>query len=468
MTTLALYRKYRPMLFSDLMAQDHIRDILKNAVRQGKISHAYLFSGPRGTGKTSAARILARAINCEKPDDGEPCNKCTTCKAALDEALTDLIEMDAASHTGVDNVRDLIEKAQFAPTQAKRKVYIIDEVHMLSKPAFNALLKTLEEPPENTHFILATTEPHKILDTIISRCQRFDFHRIAPEHTMELLKKVSAKENLKAEDDALKIISYNAKGSLRDALSLLEQVTLNDEVTMAGVKQILGMASANFVGQFVDAVRGDRVTEALSYISDLLAEGVDLSQFLNEVLLFLREEMLFAVERDLRAEAEGVIRLIDIFLEASYGLKDAVISQLPLEMAIIRACKNTVTAEKAPVKEPEKKVEIKSVEPPKKEVVKEPEGKNAENKTLSAIIATINESSVRAILKGSIMTQDKKNVTIRVNSDFEKSKLEKIENAQSLYEGVRKVFGDGVELKLALKEKSALSANDVSELFGGP
>jgi DNA polymerase-3 subunit gamma/tau len=473
MAKLALYRKYRPMIFDDLVGQDHVRNILKNAVEQGKISHAYIFSGPRGTGKTSAARILARAINCEAIKKSEPCNKCNTCKAAIEESLTDLIEMDAASHTGVDDMRDLIEKAQFSPTAAKRKVYIIDEVHMLSKSAFNALLKTLEEPPENTHFILATTEAHKILDTIISRCQRFDFHRIGPDNIFEVLKKVAKKEGIKADEEALRIIAYNARGSLRDALSIFEQIAFRDNLTLEGVKQGLGMASSHMVKQFVDAVKDKRVMEALTYINDLLAEGIDLMQFVSEILMYIREEMLEAVEKDNKEDAKNYTELIDIFYEASYGLKDAVISQLPLEMAVVKACKDVTFpgVSKQEVKEVDQGEVVETKEEVKDSKIeskpsKKTKEEDPEEKTLEKIIEAVEKPSVRTLLKDSVMTQEKKGIVIRVGSDFAKKQLEIADNNQALSEGFKKVFGDKANFKIAVEEEKNLSENDVEDIFG--
>jgi DNA polymerase-3 subunit gamma/tau len=362
--------------------------------------------------------------------------------------------------------------AQFAPTTAKRKVYIIDEVHMLSKSAFNALLKTLEEPPENTYFILATTEAHKILDTIISRCQRFDFHRIGTEHVVEVLKKVGKKEGVKTDEEALEIIAHNAKGSLRDALSIFEQITYKNAVTMDGVKQSLGMASSNVVKQFIDAVRGKRVTEALTFVSDLLAEGIDLGQFTNEVLLFLRVEMLEAVGQDNKEDVRNLIDLIEIFFEANYGLRDTVISQLPLEMAIVRACREVTFPSSSTTEETVETQDLASSEAPvSPETPETPEtpktqSKDPEKKTIESLINSIEKASIRTILKNAEMTQDKKAVNIRVGSDFAKSKLEIAENSQALSEGVKNLFGDDIKIKITVEEKKSLDEGDVNAIFG--
>lgn len=338
MNRLALYRIYRPKTFGDLVGQDHIRTILKNAILQDRISHAYLFTGPRGTGKTSTARILARAINCQNLADGEPCNTCEICTSAIEESLTDLIEMDAASHTGVDDIRDLIEKAQFSPSRSKKKIYIIDEVHMLSKSAFNALLKTLEEPPSNTHFILATTEVHKVPATIVSRCQRFDFRRISNKEIVNVLKSIARKENTKVQDQALEMIAINAKGGLRDAVSLFEQIGYQNDITIQKVVESLGLAGTDAVRKLLDSIQEKKPNEGMKIIHELVAEGVDLTQFIHEILVYLRQQMISQIETNNKEELNKTLKLMDIFYEVVYSIKDALITQLPLEIAVLKAC----------------------------------------------------------------------------------------------------------------------------------
>lgn len=225
----ALYRRFRPMTFSEVLGQEHVTTTLKNQVIANRVGHAYLFTGSRGCGKTSTAKILARAVNCLHPVNGEPCNECEICKAALDGSLTDIVEMDAASNNGVDDIRAIRDEVNFLPTVAKYRVYIIDEVHMLSAGAFNALLKTLEEPPKHVKFILATTEPQKLPATILSRCQRFDFKKIAPEYIIENLQKVCKECDIKYEDGALNLIAELSEGAMRDALSILERCAQDGE-----------------------------------------------------------------------------------------------------------------------------------------------------------------------------------------------------------------------------------------------
>ena len=244
----AFYRKYRPSTFTDVVGQEHIIKTLENAVKSGKTSHAYLFTGSRGTGKTSCAKILAKAVNCINPHDGNPCNECEICKGIDSGVILDIIEIDAASNNGVDNIRDLREEANFTPANAKFRVYIIAEVHMLSIGAFNALLKTLEEPPAHVIFILATTEVHKLPSTILSRCQRFDFKRIPPEAISERLKEVAVKENLQISDDGAMLIARIADGAMRDALSLLDRCSSHEGlIDSAAVASSAGLAGREYI-----------------------------------------------------------------------------------------------------------------------------------------------------------------------------------------------------------------------------
>ena len=287
----ALYRVWRPQRFSDLVGQDAVAKTLKNAIRHQQTSHAYLFTGPRGTGKTSAAKIFAKAINCPKQEDGEPCNTCELCQAITQGSLADVIEIDAASNNGVEEIRDIRDKARYAPTEATYKVYIIDEVHMLSQGAFNALLKTLEEPPENVIFILATTEPHKIPATIISRTQRFNFKRLDTADIEKHLEKILKEEGLKAEDEALHIIARTANGGMRDALSLLDQVLSFSEGKIAAetARTITGSLNEDQLTAYIKAVHEEDVEAALATLEGMLAAGGEPHRFLEELLFFLRD-----------------------------------------------------------------------------------------------------------------------------------------------------------------------------------
>ncbi len=336
---LSFYRTYRPQLLTDLVGQDHVRQTFLNALQRGSLVHAYLFTGPRGTGKTSTARIIARAITCEKPQaDGEPCNTCSVCEDALAGRLVDLIEIDAASNRGIDEIRDLKEKIQFSPSRAKAKVYIIDEVHMLTKDAFNALLKTLEEPPIHAYFILATTEIHKVPETIISRCQRFDFHRISNKEIAEHLGTVAKKENITADSQALELIASQSAGGMRDALGLLEQIGSSGSITSETIASQLGLTRPVAVAEFVHAILFGQVTAGLTTIETLVGEGANLTQFNKAVMLKLRELMLEKITANKIGEAKHLVTIIEIFAKASEELRTAIIPQLPLEVATIAAC----------------------------------------------------------------------------------------------------------------------------------
>ncbi len=294
----ALYRKYRSQTFEEVIGQEHVTVILRNALREGRISHAYLFSGPRGTGKTSTARILAKAVNCLNPDpEQRPDNTCPICVAINEGRLVDLVEMDAASHTSVDNIRELIERVNFAPTEARYKVYVIDEAHMLSNAAFNALLKTLEEPPAHVIFVLATTEPHKIPETVLSRCQRFDFRRIPASLIVEHLERILEQEGRDAEPAALEHIALAAEGCMRDAVSLLDQLLSygNGTVTLEQVESVLGVVPAATLARFVDVVAERDAGHLLAELHGLVARGIELRQFTAQLVRYLRDVLLVRV-----------------------------------------------------------------------------------------------------------------------------------------------------------------------------
>ena len=299
MAYVALYRQWRPQDFDALVGQKAVKTTLKNALASGKIAHAYLFSGPRGTGKTSMARILAKALNCEQGPTAEPCGQCSNCQRIVQGTSLDVIEIDAASNTSVDNIRDLREQVAFTPAESRYKVYIIDEVHMLSTGAFNALLKTLEEPPAHAVFILATTDPQKVPATIQSRCQRFEFRRVTVDEIAEHLAMVAAGSGIEADADALRLIAIQAEGGMRDALSLLDQCgVMAKRVTVATVREVLGIVGREALHELTGAIGRRQLPQALATLNLLLEQGKDVKQVLTELIEYLRALVLYLAVPD--------------------------------------------------------------------------------------------------------------------------------------------------------------------------
>ncbi len=353
---IALYRKWRPLTFSDVIGQEHITRTLQNEVTSGKTGHAFLFCGGRGTGKTSTARILSRALNCLSPVNGDPCNECSACKGILSGEIMDIIEIDAASNNGVDNIRDLRSEARFAAAEAKYKVYIIDEVHMLSGGAFNALLKLLEEPPEGVIFILATTETHKVPATILSRCQRFDFRRITADDIASRIAYVAREENISVDEGAVHLIARCADGALRDALSLLDQCSaISDSVTEEGVYSLLGLTEKNFLYRTVRSIATNDAKRTLSMVDDFIASGKSASKFIDSLTDYFTTLLRFAVSEtvfsDYTDEEKEEFRLastemtkermmfcIDTLLKASSDLRFMTNDRIMLDIAVIKMC----------------------------------------------------------------------------------------------------------------------------------
>jgi DNA polymerase III subunit gamma/tau len=355
----ALYRKWRSQTFEEVIGQEHVALTLRNALREDRISHAYLFTGPRGTGKTSTARILAKAINCLAEDPAaRPCNHCSICVAITEGRQLDLIEIDAASNRGIDEIRDLREKIGFRPNEARYKVYIIDEVHMLTKEAFNALLKTLEEPPPHAIFVLATTEPDRVPETVRSRCQRHDFRRVPIQKISAHLAEVLKAEGASATPEALLAIARRSTGSMRDAISLLDQLLSygDDVVTLRRVEDVLGLVDASVISQLVDAMAAHDAAAGLTLINQLVSNGVELGELVDQVLAYLRTVLFVQMVRSAEAlelpeeTATSVMRQADAlmpaavlgalreFAEARSALRDQVpgVPQLPVEMAFVR------------------------------------------------------------------------------------------------------------------------------------
>lgn len=384
MSYTALYRKFRPDIFEDVKGQDHIVTTLRNQIKADRIGHAYLFTGTRGTGKTTIAKLFAKAVNCENPVDGSPCGQCRSCQTIASGASVNVIEIDAASNNGVDNIREIIDEVSYSPVEGKFKVYIIDEVHMLSIGAFNALLKTLEEPPSYVIFILATTEVHKIPITILSRCQRYDFKRITIETIADRLRELMDKEQVQVEEKALRYIAKTADGSMRDALSLLDQCIafhFGEELTYDKVLDVLGAVDTEVFARLLEMIQTRDITGCIALLEEVVMQGRELTQFVTDITWYLRNLLLVKtsdsdiedvidVSSDNLArlkteaetmDAEEIMRQIRIFSELSGQIKYATQKRILIEMTLIKLCRpameTTNDAVVARVKDLEEKME---------------------------------------------------------------------------------------------------------------
>lgn len=366
MSNKVLYRKYRPQKFSEIVGQEHVVRTLLNAISSDSVAHAYLFCGPKGSGKTTMARLLAKAVNCENKNGPEPCNKCSSCVEITEGRAVDMMEIDAASHRGIEDIREIRDGIRFSPSRAKYRIFILDEAHQLTSGAANALLKTLEEAPSHAIFILATTEAHKMIQTIISRCQRFDFRKLTVPEMVKRMKMIAQKEGFKADEGALKMIAASAGGSMRDGESLLSQVfsftSKEKEIGKEDVKSLLGVVEKQIISSFIDAVVSGETQNAISVMDNLLSQGTDPEEFHENLTHYLREMMILKIvsakegsksgpvyetlkttlteeeievmEKQAEKMSEKDVRdIINIFLEAGTRVKYSPIPQLPLEVA---------------------------------------------------------------------------------------------------------------------------------------
>lgn len=503
-----LYRKYRPQKFSDLVGQEHLVQTITNEISTGKVAHAYLFSGPRGIGKTTMARLFAKAINCENRKEGsfEPCDQCSSCQEITNGRNIDVIEIDAASHTGVDNVREnIIDNAQFKPTRSKYKVFIIDEVHMLSTSAFNALLKTLEEPPAHVIFILATTEMHKLPATIISRCQRFNFKKINHDVIFDKLKNISEQEDVKIEKAVLERIIGKSDGCLRDAESLLGQImSLNiKKISQEDVASILPTSDSNEVFSYLDAISEGDSAQAIEIINRLANDGINLEQFALDTLAALRTVMITSAGQTINTDysdyakekikglsaklpKERLLRIIDGLIRRRQEIKQAPVPQLPLELLSIEfSSDNPAVVHNDNKDDSMPPVITKPSSEAKKQSQKTSSEKKNEPKTQQFSMDKVNEvwpemisrisekfPSIVFILKMTeVKSVDGQELNISVPYSLHKEKLEETKLKKSLEDILSELLGGRILVACTVNdEKAPASDAEIGNLaaqFGG-
>lgn len=514
---MALYHQHRPKTFSEILGQTHITQTIQNQLKSDRVGHAYLFSGPRGIGKTSTARILAKAVNCTDSKDGLACNACENCIHIDSGSSIDIMEIDAATHTGVDNVRkNIIENAQFRPTQLKMKVFIIDEVHMLSGGSFNALLKILEEPPAYIMFILATTEMHKIPDTIISRCQRFQFDKIEPSILCTHVKKIAKQENITIDDDAIARIVALSQGCARDAVSLFEQVAIasDGEITTDQLNQVLPTASLEIIINYLDGIITHNAEIAFSAVKDIVSSNNNPFVFVNRCIEVMRDILLIKLnqisdeqtyvytatqikklkELATRCEPTHLVRLIDLLSKRRRMIKSAPIQTLPLEMIIMECCPPSqhnksdkeIPEDKQPPKQPTQKKEPSKekklltedavADKPTKSVTR-----NAPNKTddveqaWNTCIQVVKEEKPSLVFMLKTATIDEVSdqiVSLIVPNQFQFDKISQDNTKKYLEETLSKAYIQPVTLDISVKNDDNAQSNasdlaDLADLVGG-
>lgn len=487
----ALYRKFRPLKFEDMVGQEHITKTLKNQIMAERVGHAYLFNGGRGTGKTTTAKILARAVNCLNPQNGEPCNECEICKEILSGSLTDVVEMDAASNNSVDDIRAIRDEVNFLPTKAKYRVYIIDEVHMLSTGAFNALLKTLEEPPEHVKFILATTEPQKLPATILSRCQRFDYKKINDENVVKRLKIICAESNIKITDEALKTIAVLSEGAMRDAISILERCGQEsaDEITVDLVKDLVGLPSLQYVHKVAKAILENDEMVALQAIDDVINDGKDLYNYLWEVIKYVKDILVYKSTQKLNlysadelkaiqdlAEKAEKTRLLEIIYQLSElenRIKNSTQKTILFQAGILKICMKPII----PMAQPQiVKGQQNIVQPqPRRDTVspvpeqKRPTAQNVQKtEDWQQIVENLKKSGkIRLYTCLVNTTVDKLNdqtwevVFTNGLTDFNKRILEEVNNRNDLIKAI--AMATGKEINIRLRDGKAKKAESTTQ-----
>jgi DNA polymerase-3 subunit gamma/tau len=505
MSYLVLARKWRPKNFDDLTGQETIAKILKNAINSGKVAHAYIFSGPRGVGKTSTARILAKALNCEKGPTGDPCGTCPSCLSVSEGSSVDVSEIDGASNTGVDNIRDLRERVRYAPSGARYKIYIIDEAHMLSTSAFNALLKTLEEPPPNVIFVLATTEPKKIPPTVLSRCQHLPFRRIAGQKIKERLKHIAGSEGIKISDSALEMIARAADGGMRDSLTMLDQIiSFSEDITANDVSDLLGITDIQTISGITEAVINGNRKSIIKTIAELTDTGTDLKAFTKDMLQFIRNLLITSIVIDpsgiidlseeeasaisslcKKSSEEHIALILSELIKAEPSIRNAAHPRVALEMTLIRlsllssfssindalkaiaggTASNTNTTP-ANVKKTEISAAKQLINVPYE--VRQNASASADDKlSLSEIwqsaLNNIDNAnhSLSALLKDSKSIFSDNKITIVCGSDFHSEGVK--ENLMIIKDAVRSVSGKNIEIVIETAKAPALTKKELKE-----
>ena len=466
----ALYRKFRPLNFAEIVGQEHITRTLRNQIIADRVGHAYLFNGGRGTGKTSAAKVLARAINCLNPKDGEPCNECEICRGAIHGSLTDIVEMDAASNNSVEDIRSIREEVNFLPTKAKYRVYIIDEVHMLSTGAFNALLKTLEEPPEHVKFILATTEPQKLPATILSRCQRFDFKRISNENIIKRLTTVCEKSNIEITKEALNIIAILSEGAMRDALSILERCIQDgdNKIDEDKIKDLVGIPKITYIAKITEAITNYDVTQALENVDVVLTEGKDINNLVWELIKYVKDILVYKAAGKLDLYSEKEIEKIEEISEkvSKEDLIDIVYKLSELENEIKWSTQKTIMLQAGIIKLCSKQAKIgNNIEERIEKIEKYLRSGNGINMGAASMVQNnvrqVNAMPVNNVSSGSVQQRKTTNATSKTSNI--KTKKYSSKAAEFWPEIVRDLKQNGkIVLYTNLMDTRATEINDMT------
>ncbi len=447
MSHTVFYRKYRPSNFEQIVGQEAIVATLLQALKEGTASHAYLFCGPRGTGKTSLARLIAKGVNClELGKNGEPCNTCSTCTDIKNNSFPDIIEIDAASNRSIDDVRELKDKVHFLPLQGKKKVYIIDEVHMLTKEAFNALLKTLEEPPAHVHFILATTERHKVPATVVSRTQSFSLRPLTESKIVQLLAQVAEKEGITTDDQALQMVARAAEGGLRDALTLLEQCVINKCLTSELIEKQLGFVRQEILEKFFELWQTGQADKKLVYLKELYEHGIHVDQFVKQAILFARDLLHQAVINN-TPQKNWYIQCLDALMICEKRLALTPLPILALELAYLGLSYDNNNETKPP---PPANISIKKVEVTQKVDIKPQTPGDQGN--WQTMVRTILNPTVRLALLNTEIAREEKKLTIYFNSSFELEKVSNNTGVQVVREAVKNGFSEHLDVSFKVKD----------------